>query len=243
MSIDARRTLRELAIEIPGATHVFEQFGMDYCCGGRQSLEEACTSRGVGPDEVTRSLEEARQSRESSENYRDWEADSLKELISHVVDKHHVFTRNQLDHLEPLLSKVSSVHGDNHPELRRVQPLFDSLKQEMTSHMMKEEQVLFPYIQDLEAASLNGGSPPEPFFGTVVNPIRMMIAEHDTAGELLQQIREITRDFEVPPAACTSYFTLYREFEALEADLHQHIHLENNLLFPRATELETRLTG
>jgi len=238
MQINATKTVRELALEIPGATRVFEKAGIDYCCGGGTPFQEACAAAGVSTDEVLRSLEQAGESTASGAGAAQWQTQPLSKLASHIVAKHHVFTRDELARLDALLSKVCSVHGKNHEELFRVQNLFQDMNRDLIPHMQKEEMVLFPYIEQMEAAASEGRTAPAPFFGTVKNPIRMMMMEHETVGEILKQIRQISGGFSVPEDGCISYQTLYKALDALEQDLHQHIHLENNILFPRAVEME-----
>lgn len=236
--LNTTKTVREFAVELPGATRVFEQLGIDYCCGGGRSLAEACAVAGIEIERTLTALAEAGQQTGATVAAAQFQTGTLKELIAHILETHHVFTRQEIARLDALLAKVCGVHGANHPELLRVQALFQELARDLTPHMLKEEQILFPYILRLEEAA-NGGQPaPRPPFGTVRNPVRMMMLEHDTAGELLRRIRRTSRDFNAPPDACISYQTLYGALAAFEADLHQHIHLENNLLFPRAVELE-----
>ncbi len=170
----------------------------------------------------------------------DFQAGTLAELIGHILDKHHTFTRHEMERLGALASKVYAAHGERHPELALVGSLFERLCQDLKPHMFKEEQVLFPYIIRLEQALAGKGAPPFAPFGTVNNPVRMMMYEHDAAGDLLRELRAATADYAVPADACLSYRTLYGALEAFEKDLHQHIHLENNVLFPRAAELESR---
>jgi len=240
MSVTATHTVRELAVTMPGATRVFELMGIDYCCGGGRTLADACNTFRVPIEEVVRSLEEVERTATSGEKTRDWQTVSLTALCSYIVDKHHVFTRQELERLEKLLDKVCSRHGENHSELSQLQSLFLALKQDLLPHMLKEEQVLFPYIELMEAAISNHADIPTPFFATVQNPVRMMMNEHDTAGELLRQMRSVSGNYVPPPDACISYQTLYQAMTEFEADLHQHIHLENNILFPRAVQLETQ---
>jgi regulator of cell morphogenesis and NO signaling len=235
----AAKSVGELAVESPGAARLFEKLGIDYCCGGGQSLQAACSAAGLPIDEVTESLEHADQA--SQNGYKDWRKEPLSELISHILNTHHAFTREELDRINPLLDKVCSVHGQNHPELFTIQGLFRGLTQELSMHMRKEEQVLFPYILRMEQEVLAGRAVPAPPFGTLQNPIRMMAFEHDQAGEALEGIRKASSDFTMPADGCASYQTLYQALPALEADLHQHIHLENNLLFPRALSMECGL--
>ena len=237
MMLESTKTVREYALEMPGATRIFEKLGIDYCCGGGKSLAEACAKAGVAVDEVLGSLERTEHSDETSAS-EGWQTASLAELIKHIVEKHHTFTREELARLEALLAKVCGVHGQNHPELFRIQNLFQELSRELDPHMLKEERVLFPYIIQMEEAAKNNRTLPAPPFGTVRNPVRVMMAEHDAAGDILRKMRAASSDYTLPEDACISYQTLYSALAALEADLHQHIHLENNILFPRAAETE-----
>ena len=234
---ETTKTVREYAVEIPAATRIFEKLGIDYCCGGGRSLADACTAVGVSVDEVLDSLNADVES-VSTSAATDWQALSQAELITHIVDKHHAFTREELVRLEALLAKVSGVHGENHPELFEIQDQFGKLREELEPHMLKEENVLFPYIVRIEEASAANQTLPPPPFRTVQNPVRVMMGEHDAAGDILRKIRETSSDYAVPPDGCISYKTLYSALTALEVDLHQHIHLENNILFPRAVEIE-----
>jgi regulator of cell morphogenesis and NO signaling len=236
MSTLAAKTVRELALEIPNATRVFETLGIDYCCGGRKPLEEACNAKNLSLEEVIGKLESAAQP--SAAPRENWQAGSLAELIDHIVGTHHKFTREEIARLKPLLDKVCQVHGANHPELLTIRDIFQALSQELTMHLMKEEMVLFPYIVRMEESVLeNEPVLPAPF-GTVENPVRAMMAEHDGAGEALRKMRELSDGYAAPTEACISYRTLYQALEGFEADLHHHIHLENNILFPRALDME-----
>jgi len=235
MSMNTMKTVREVAVELPGATRIFEKLGIDYCCGGGKALDEACLAAGVSADDVIALLEEAGS---TAAEARDWNAAPLSELVAHIVTRHHGFTREELVRVSNLLAKVCSVHGENHPELHRLHTVFQELKHELTSHMLKEEQVLFPYIENLETAVRRGEPVPTPFFGTVRNPVRMMMQEHDDAGQALRDLREVSSNYQVPADGCITFRTLYQALEEFERDLHQHIHLENNILFPRAAELE-----
>jgi regulator of cell morphogenesis and NO signaling len=235
------KTVREYALEIPAATRIFEKLGIDYCCGGGKSLVDACTAVGISVDEVLESLN-AEVNSVSTSAAKDWQALSQAELITHIVNKHHAFTREELVRLEALLAKVSGVHGKNHPELFQIQDQFGKLREELEPHMLKEESVLFPYIVRMEEAAVANQTLPPPSFRTVQNPVRVMMAEHDAAGYILGRMREASSDYAVPPDACISYQTLYSALKELEADLHQHIHLENNILFPQAVEVEMQST-
>lgn len=241
MQFNSAKTVREITIEMPGATRVFEKMGIDYCCGGARPIAEACRAAGVTIEEVAISLEQVEARAETLAGSRDWMLENLASLITYIHDKHHIFTREELGRIEPLLAKVCSVYGERRPELLQIQALFDGLKSELILHMMKEEKVLFPYVTQMEYAISAGLAAPVPMFGTVRNPVQMMMVEHDGAGDLLRRIRQLSNDFNSPADACVSYQTLYRALEELEQDLHQHIHLENNILFPRAVEMESLL--
>ena len=169
----------------------------------------------------------------------DWQAEPLSKLIAHIQDTHHRYTREEIVRLMALSSNVASVHGERHPELTRIRDIFQALAQELSSHMMKEEMILFPYIARLENAEHGAAAP----IGTVRNPITMMMHEHDNADGALRELRALANGYGVPADACASYQTLYSALAAFEADLHQHIHLENHILFPRAVELEQEKWG
>ncbi len=238
MAVKVDKTVRELALETPNATRVFEKFGIDYCCGGKRSLAEACSSAGLQASEVLKALEA-----EGSCPAESAPPDSLAGLAEYIVRKHHKFTREEIARLQALLAKVCSVHGTKHPELLTIQELFAGLSQELTMHLMKEENVLFPYIIRMEEAIRKHEGFRRPPFGTVQNPVRMMSQEHDGASEVLRKIRKESNTFNAPADACSSYRTLYEALQGFEADLHQHIHLENNVLFPRAIEVEESFRG
>lgn len=241
MNIQSTSTVGDLAVTIPGATRVFEALGIDYCCGGNRRLEEVCQVSNLPVEQVIRSLAEAESSSAARPQNEDWQQASLTSLQAYIVDYHHAFTRKELNRIESLLHKVCSVHGQNHTELFRLQTVFQTLKEDLLPHMLKEEQVLFPYIEKLEEATRHHGPVDRPFFITVQNPVRMMMFEHDAAGEILAEMRQLTNGYTVPPEGCISYKTLYEALRDFEYDLHQHIHLENNLLFPRAIKLESAL--
>ncbi|HEV2349790.1 MAG TPA: iron-sulfur cluster repair di-iron protein [Terriglobia bacterium] len=240
MSVTAEKTVRELAMENFAATRVFEKLGIDYCCGGSQSIEQACRAANVRVDEVMKSIEAAGRSMPTSLEDRRWQCEPLADLIVYIQNRHHKYTREEIARLNPLFDKVCSVHGMNHPELPKMLEIFHGLAGELTMHMMKEEMVLFPYVIRLENAGTRNEPVPFAPFGTVKNPVAMMVHEHDSAGEALRALRQASRSYAPPQDACLSFKTLFNALSEFEADLHQHIHLENNILFPRAIELEKR---
>ena len=233
--LNLETTVRDFVLEKPEAARVFEALGIDYCCGGSQTLAQACRTANRSPEEVGAALHKI----DSVPSERDWRNTSLSELAQHIVDKHHVFTKAELARLTSLISKVISAHGANHPELARLQSIFNGLSEELSMHMMKEEKMLFPYIAEMEEAARVKRRPPAPMFGTVQNPVAAMMMEHEASGQAFEKMREITKDYTVPPDGCASYQTLYQALPAFAADLHRHIHLENNILFPRSVELES----
>jgi regulator of cell morphogenesis and NO signaling len=238
MPIEATTTVGELAVEMPNATREFEKLGIDYCCGGSRTLGEACAEAKIPVGEALARLQKGLTAA-APEPGRDWKNAPLSDLIAHICNTHHVFVRQECPRIQKLAGKVVSVHGANHPELSQVQELFGELANELSVHLMKEEQVLFPYVLRMEEAVIAREPVPPPMFGTVVNPIRMMMQEHDGAGGALKKLRAITANYALPADGCISYSTLFEALQAFEADLHQHIHLENNVLFPRAVAMES----
>lgn len=234
------KTIREIALELPLTTRIFEEYKIDYCCGGRKPFAEACRNAGVEPKMVQQKIERALEAFGNSQEFAYIEKETASDLIDYILEKHHVFTKTELTRLTQLMEKVYSRHGEHRPELGELKKAFSLLNEDLTVHMRKEEMVLFPYIKTLEASISRNLSVPFPHFGTVKNPVRMMMQEHDTAGDLLRKMREISNDYALPEGACPTYTALYNGFEDLERDLHQHIHLENNLLFPQAVELEQK---
>jgi regulator of cell morphogenesis and NO signaling len=238
MSVATEKTLRQLVLETPAATRVLEKLGIDYCCGGNQSLEQACRAANLPIDQVLDSLEAAELATKPEGRDRDWQQEALADLVAHITSTHHKYTRSEIARLAPLLEKVRSVHGQNHPELQSIQTSFLGLADELTMHMMKEEMMLFPYIVRMEESVIERQPILPPPFGTVQNPVSMMMHEHDSAGDALRAMRQASGGYAAPADACVSYQTLYRTLAEFEADLHQHIHLENNVLFPRAIAME-----
>jgi len=237
MKFTTQTKVGDIAASNPVARQLLEDAGVDYCCGGGKSLHEACHGTSTPAEEILSRLEE--NSRRTSPEDANWTAAPLNELTRHIREKHHRYVRQAIPRTQALLEKVAAKHGENHKELAEIEEAFAQLGREMIMHMQKEEQILFPYIDALEQAAGGNGSIEPPFFQTVKNPISAMMKEHDAAGDLAKQIRALTGTYTAPADACTSYRALYEELKQLEADLHQHVHLENNILFPRAVEKES----
>lgn len=229
----------ELVAEDYRMAEVFKKFGIDFCCGGKRTVKEACERKGV--DYATLRSELAQvggKECKTAENFNEWGLDLLAEYI---VQKHHAYVKKNIPLLLEFSEKVATVHGNANPEVVQIASLFRQVADEMQMHMMKEERGLFPYIKDLVSAKNQGIRPARPHFGTIRNPVNMMEAEHDTAGNLLKQISELSNNYTPPVYACNTYRVEYHKLKEFEDDLHQHVHLENNILFPKAIELEAIL--
>ncbi|MBI4906562.1 MAG: iron-sulfur cluster repair di-iron protein [Acidobacteria bacterium] len=231
-------TLAEVAALSLTAVRTLERHGLDYCCGGKQPFDEACLAKGLKPEAV---LQEIEQAPGTGAPERNWQTAPLGELTKYIVATHHEYLKLELPVLGKRLEKVHAVHGARDPEaLSRMVEVFGALRDEMDLHMHKEEAILFPFIERYGLAEAQGRPIPPVPFGSIAHPIAMMEREHVSAGDALSQLRVLTHDYQLPPYACDTVRALYKGLEALEADLHVHIHLENNILFPRAIALETR---
>jgi regulator of cell morphogenesis and NO signaling len=219
-------TLGELVLANPAVARALDGFGLDYCCHGDRSLADACAAAGVDVDEVAATLADLDVDGDTT-----WAELDPPALAEHIVASHHRYLWEELPLLEALAVKVQSVHGERHPELAEVRDLVIAIRADLEPHLRKEEQVLFPAIGALVA-----GRSEFPF-GSIANPIRMMLREHDQAGELLTRLRELTGAYTVPADGCASYRSLYERLDALELDTHLHIHKENHVLFPTVLRL------
>ncbi len=230
------QTVREIALENPSSIRIFESFGIDYCCGGRMPLAEACAARNIEIERVIAALESSGSTAEAPA--RDWKSAPLASLATHIVNTHHAYVRKELPRLQELAQKVVNRHGDTKPELPVIQSKLEQLSEELLQHCAKEEIVLFPYVSKLELALSTGAPKPHGCFGDLASPIAMMMQEHETAGRLLADMRQLSNGFTPPPGACPTFHNFFLSLHEFETDLHHHIHLENNILFPRAIKLE-----
>lgn len=237
-TITAATTLGEIAACVPEATQIFEDFGIDYCCGGKKSLEEACASCKISAQEVLHLIRSSQTAKEEAGQTHDWAHESLASLIAHIKGTHHKHTRAEIARITPMLRKVLSVHGTNHPELRRIHSEFEALASELLDHMIDEEIVLFPYITRMEECAQRKQTAEPSGLSSLRGPVATLVFQHDSAGDKLRAIRQASGNYRVPEDACMTYRSVFRALADLEADLHQHIHLENNILFPRATAVE-----
>jgi len=239
MRIQTNQTVGELVATQPSRARVFEDFRIDYCCGGKRSLDEACRERGLDAGAVVRALEaeDARRREVTGPVPVDWTKAPLAELVDDILERHHAYLRRELPHLRELMGRVRRAHGENHPELHEVDSVFTDLADELIAHLMKEEQILFPAITTLEVT----GKTPEPARDLLAAPIGVMEHEHDEAAAALRKLRHLTADFTVPEDGCPTYRALLAGLADLERDLHEHVHKENNVLFPRAQALQVEV--
>jgi len=227
-------TIGQLVAQRPGHARVFEKHGIDYCCGGGKTLSRVCGELGLDAQQILLELDQ--QEPQSSSDERDWTQATLTELADHIEQVHHQYLKDELPRIEALLRKVVSVHGNSHPELLEIHKQFSELKEEIESHILREEQVLFPLCRQLDQQY-----PDDFYYGPLEQPISVMVREHEDAGQALEQLRRLSNNYTPPPDACNSFRRLYENLSRLERDLHQHVHKENNILFPRAIEAEARL--
>lgn len=231
MTATLDRTIREIVASDFRTAAVFQRHGLDFCCNGGRTVEQGCREAGALPGEVLRDLDAVMAAPAAeAPSFASWDAPTL---VAYIVEKHHARVREAIPVLLRHTRKVADVHGQHHPELPHVARLFERIAAEMQDHMAKEEQVLFPFI-----VALARNETPSAPFGTVRNPIRMMEAEHRFVGDALAEIRQITSGYALPEDACATYRVCFQELEAFEADLFVHVHLENNVLFPKAAVLE-----
>lgn len=233
--IDPRTSLAGLVTERPETAATLDRLGLDYCCGGNRPVEEAVSEAGLDLAEVLEALAQTA----PTDDDTDWRGLGPAELVDHLEATHHAYLAEALPRLEALADKVADVHGGRHHELLHVRALFAELRADLEPHLRKEEQVLFPMIRELVAAD----APTQFHCGSLQNPISVMDAEHDRAGELLACLRDATQGYEVPDDGCASYRALYEGLAELEADTHLHVHKENNLLFPAVLAAEQALSG
>lgn len=237
MSIQANQSVGALVVERPHRSRVFEQLGIDYCCGGKLPLEEACGKRGLAVDAVVQELNASDIAQQEESRATDPSKMSLTELVDHIEQTHHDFLRTELGRIEHLVAKVAQAHGERDPRLVRMVSVYAPFQSEMMTHMNKEEQILFPVIRTLESGSGSG----LPHGVSVADPIREMEAEHYDAGGALEEMRTLTEGFVPPEGACNTWRAMLDALSHLERDTHSHVHKENNILFPKAIEMESKL--
>lgn len=217
---------------------VFKKYGIDFCCNGNRSIADACQKKNMQTTALIEDLQQTTQQRTTET--ADFNAWPLDLLADYIEKKHHRYVAGKIQEILPFLHKVARVHGPKHPELVEVEALFKESASELSTHMQKEEMILFPFIRKMVTAD---GHPVQTPFGTVQNPIRMMMDEHETEGERFRRIASLTNQYLPPADACNTYRVTFSLLEEFEDDLHCHIHLENNILFPKAVAMERALAG
>lgn len=235
-TINTGATLGSLVAEQPSRSRVLEQLGLDYCCGGKATLSDACAAAGLDASAVAAQIAEA-DAATPADTTADWTTAPLADLADHIEATHHAYLKSELPRITQLAEKVAQAHGALHPEAKIVASVYAGLRAELEAHLMKEEMILFPICRQLETAE----GPVAFHCGSVANPIGAMEYEHDMAGEALAEMSKATNGYSTPDDVCNTYRALMDALKGLELDLHQHIHKENNILFPRAIEMESRL--
>ncbi len=232
------RTVASLVTENIKTAHIFKKYGIDFCCGGGISIAKACEKAGANLNDLESDLLATGENTSRTSNYDRWELDFLTD---HIVNVHHTYVEDSIPLIIQYAAKVAKVHGNHYTELLEIQKLFSLVATELSGHLRKEELILFPFIKKLVMAERENLESPQAQFGTIDNPIKMMEAEHEEAGEIMRKIASLSNNYTPPEAACNTYRAFYAKLDEFEQDLHQHIHLENNILFPKALQLEKEL--
>ena len=241
MNFQENNIIGELVAQDYRAAAVFKKYGIDFCCQGNRTIEDACVAKNLDSKLVVTDLNSIIQvSSEGTTDYKSWPIDLLADYIE---KKHHRYVEEKTQEIKPYLDKICRVHGERHPELFEINEHFNAAAGELATHMKKEELVLFPFVRKMAKAKQENTVPDTPHFGTVENPIQMMMNEHTTEGERFRKIETLSNNYTPPQDACNTYRVTFALLKEFEQDLHLHIHLENNILFPKAIELEKQLTN
>lgn len=232
------RTVADLVTENIKAAHIFKKYGIDFCCGGGITIEKACEKANVNFIDLEKDLLNLDQTGNKATDYNNWKLDFLTD---HIFNVHHSYVAESIPLLLQYADRVVRVHGHHYTELREIQDLLITVAGELSAHMKKEELILFPFVKQLVRANNEGTELPQTHFGPVDNPIRMMEAEHEEAGDILRSIAKLSNNYTPPQGACNTYRAFYAKLDEFEQDLHQHIHLENNILFPKTLRLEREI--
>lgn len=231
--------VKDIVAENFHAAELFEKFGIDFCCKGNRPLQEALSEKKISNTNFLEELNKVNQSVSlENQNYADWD---LNSLAQYIVNKHHNYVKNAIPIITAHLQKINNAHGKKYSYVSEVQNIFAGVAEEMISHMMKEERILFPLIKYLVETKKYNERPKTGGFGTIRNPIAQMESEHNSAGSAMEKIRTLTGNYFLPDDACATFQVTYNELDEFEKDLHKHVHLENNILFPGAITLEEEL--
>ena len=229
------KTIGDFVAENFRTAEVFKKYNIDFCCKGGRTVEEACDKKKVSPEEIYRELEEVANRKSEDIDFNSWPLDLLADYVEKT---HHRYVEEKSAMLIPYLNKLCKVHGERHPELFEINELFIGSAQDLAAHMKKEELILFPFVKNMVKAKISNEAIQQPHFGTVENPVNMMKHEHTVEGERLRKIADLTNEYTPPADACNTYKVTFAMLQDFENDLHKHIHLENNILFPKAIQLE-----
>ena len=238
MVVDTNKTIGEMVADDFRTASVFSANKIDFCCKGNRTLDEVCSQKGLDVSTVLEQLEKATATDNTSIDFNTWELDLL---IDYIEKKHHRYVEEKIQEIKPYLDKICKVHGEHHPELYEINQLFNDSAGELAMHMKKEELILFPAVRRMVKAQMQKTTPERPQFGSVNNPIKMMMHEHNNEGERFRKIEELSNKYNPPQDACNTYRVSFAMLKEFEDDLHLHIHLENNILFPKALELEKHI--
>lgn len=238
MNINAQNTIAEVVSNNIKSAHIFKKYGIDFCCGGGKSIENACLSKNINVEILLKEIDALNDQKDKESDYNSFE---LTELINHIVQTHHAYIESNFPLLDAYITKVIKVHANHHEPLNEIGKLYDDLKAELIPHLQKEERILFPYITYLSACEKANISPNKMPFGSVSSPISQMQHEHDLAGEIMKKINTLTNQYTPPEWACNTFKALYAKLQEFEEDLHIHVHLENNILFKKAILLENEI--
>ena len=237
MNYTEKSTLAEIVKNDINTAKIFESYGLDFCCNGKRPLDEACHEKNLEPKKILDEISAKTDNNESA----DFNSMDIKDLTDYIIGKHHEYIRNIIPTIRSFGEKVVRAHSANHSEVKKIAELYMRVSIDLENHLMKEENILFPYFKSLSQAKNTSMPIPVPHFNTVRNPINMMEQEHTDAGDIFHEIRKLSDDYKTPPDACNTFIAYYNELKNFEDDLHVHIHLENNILHPRAIALEDEL--
>ncbi|MBD0726126.1 iron-sulfur cluster repair di-iron protein [Flavobacterium sp. L1I52] len=240
MEILEQKTIGQYVADDFRTAAVFSKYGIDFCCKGNRTIEEACEKKGQDSETILNEINTVLNTKnDNTIDFKSWPLDLLADYIEKT---HHRYVQDKTQILLPFLDKLCKVHGAAHPELFEINELFKGCAGELAQHMKKEELILFPFVKKMVKATLQDELVEQPHFGTVENPIAMMMHEHDAEGERFRKIASLTHNYTPPADACNTYKVTFAMLQEFEEDLHKHIHLENNILFPKAVELEQKFT-
>jgi len=229
----------ELVAENYRAAGVFKKYGIDFCCQGNRTIDDACTTQNLDSESLIKDLSEViNQKAEGTVDYKSWPLDLL---VDYIEKKHHRYVEEKINEITPYVAKIAKVHGDNHPELIEINESFISCTEALASHMKEEEQILFPYVREIVKAKLENLPFAKPSFSTIESPIETLMTEHNAEGERFRKIAELSNNYQAPADGCNTYKVTFALLKEFEEDLHLHIHLESNIVFPEILKLEKEI--